>query len=117
MAIARLPVGPLLACPETRALVRDTMAEVVAVGRAHGVMLSEDYPERVMALLAEYPAWAKGSMLVDLEAGRRLELDAITGAVVRLGREHEVTTPANTAIYAALKPYADGAPNVPAPPV
>jgi ketopantoate reductase len=44
-------------------------------------------------------------------------LDAITGAVVRRGREYNVATPANTAIYAALKPYAEGAPNVPSPPV
>jgi len=116
-AVARLPMGPVFACPETRAFARDTVAEAATVGRAEGVMLPEDYAERFMALADGYPAWAKASLLVDLEAGRRLELDAITGAVVRHGREHGVATPANTAIYAALKPYADGAPNVPAPPV
>jgi 2-dehydropantoate 2-reductase len=116
MAMTRLPAGPLLACPETRAFLYDAIAETVSVGRAAGVMLAQDYAERVMALSTAYPAWAKASMLVDLEAGRRLELDAITGAVVRLGRGHGVATPANTAIYAALKPYADGPPNVPAPP-
>lgn len=117
LTIARLPAGPVLACPETRAFMRDTMAEVVAVGRATGVVLPEDYAEQVLTLmLAGFPAWAKGSMLVDLEAGRRLELDAITGAVVRLGHEHDVATPANRMIYAALKPYADGPPNVPTPP-
>jgi 2-dehydropantoate 2-reductase len=56
-------------------------------------------------------------MLVDLEAGRRLELEAINGTVVRLGRECGVATPTNSIIYAALKPYGDGAPTVPAPPV
>jgi 2-dehydropantoate 2-reductase len=107
----------VLACFETRAFVHDTIKETVAVGRAAGVLLAEDYAERVMAMSSAYPAWAKASMLVDLEAGRRLELDAITGAVVRKGLEYGEATPANTAIYAALKPYADGAPNVPSPPV
>jgi 2-dehydropantoate 2-reductase len=47
-------------------------------------------------------------------AGKRLELEAVTGAVVRMGRELGVPTPLNFAIYGALKPYVDGAPDVPA---
>jgi 2-dehydropantoate 2-reductase len=116
LAVARLPLGPVLACPETREFVRQTIIEAVAVGRAHGVMLPDDYAERFIALVTPFPAWTKPSMLVDLEAGRRLELEAINGTVVRMGRERGVTTPTNTTIYAALKPYADGVPNVPAPP-
>jgi 2-dehydropantoate 2-reductase len=114
MAMTRLPVGPVQACPETHVFLHDIVGETVAVGRASAVMLAADYAEHVMPL--PYPAWAKPSMLVDLEAGRRPELDAITGTVVRLGREHAVATPANAAIYAALKPYAWGTPNVPTPP-
>ena len=67
-------------------------------------------------MLDRYPPWGKSSMLADLEAGRRLELEAITGVAVRLGQAHGVPTPANAAIYAALKPYVDGAPAIPAPP-
>jgi 2-dehydropantoate 2-reductase len=117
-ALTRLPAGPVLACPETRALFRATVAEVVAVGRAAGVPLPDpdDYADGVVATLERYPPWTKSSMLVDLEAGRRLELEAITGAAVRRGAAAGVPTPANGAIYAALKPYADGPPAVPAPP-
>jgi 2-dehydropantoate 2-reductase len=97
-------------------LVRQTIVEAVAVGRAHDVMLPDDYAERFIALVTPFPAWTKSSMLVDLEAGRRLELEAINGTVVRLGRERGVATPTNITIYAALKPYADGAPTMPAPP-
>ncbi len=46
----------------------------------------------------------------DLAAGRRLEIETLNGTVVRLGRERGVPTPANFAVYAALKPYAAGAP-------
>ena len=53
----------------------------------------------------------RGSLSYDLAAGRRLEIETLNGTVVRLGREHGVPTPANFAVYAALKPYADGAPS------
>jgi len=52
-------------------------------------------------------------MYFDLVEGRRLELEAINGAVSRMGRELGVATPLNTAVYAALEPYADGAPTLP----
>jgi 2-dehydropantoate 2-reductase len=52
----------------------------------------------------------RGSMSLDLLAGRRLELEALNGTVVRLGRQARVATPINFAVYAALKPYAEGAP-------
>lgn len=52
----------------------------------------------------------RGSMSFDLLAGRRLELEALNGTVVRLGPQAGVATPINSAVYAALKPYADGAP-------
>jgi 2-dehydropantoate 2-reductase len=52
-------------------------------------------------------------MAYDLAAGRRLELETLNGTVVRLGREQGIPTPCNFAIYAALKPYADGAPAMP----
>ena len=48
----------------------------------------------------------KASMQTDLENGRPLELEALNGAVVRLGRASDVPTPANEAIYGLLKPHA-----------
>jgi 2-dehydropantoate 2-reductase len=47
-------------------------------------------------------------MLQDLEAGRRLELDWLTGAVVRLGAEAGVATPVSHEVYAALAPLRNG---------
>jgi len=114
-ALVRLPVGPVLSCPPTRDFVAQTAGEVVSVARALGVMLDADYGDQVVARLGAYPEWAKPSLLVDLEQGHRLELDALTGAVVRLGRQQAVNTPANSAVYAALAPYIDGAPSIPTP--
>ena len=50
----------------------------------------------------------KSSMLVDLERGNRLEVEYLSGTVVRLGAEAGVPTPTHRAIYAALKPFAAG---------
>jgi len=62
------------------------------------------------------PPSTKGSIAYDLAAGRKLELDTLSGTVVRLGLEHGIPTPFNLAIYAALKPYAEGTPAIAALP-
>ena len=71
---------------------------------------------RLFGMIGQQKPWYRSSMLSDVLAGRRLELEWLNGVVVRLGLEHGVPTPANAAIYAALKPYADGAPELPSPP-
>ena len=52
-------------------------------------------------------------MHYDLDDRKRLELEALNGTVVRLGRKLGISTPLNFAIYAALKPYVDGTPPMP----
>ncbi|HEV8474528.1 MAG TPA: ketopantoate reductase C-terminal domain-containing protein, partial [Methylomirabilota bacterium] len=111
-ALTRLPLGPLFACAPTAALARGLMQEVASVARAKGIPLSADAAERLFVWLrglAEANPAARGSMYIDLAEGRRLELEAINGAVIRMGREVDLPTPLNFAVYAALKPYADGA--------
>jgi 2-dehydropantoate 2-reductase len=112
MTLTRLPLGRTLACPETVEVVRGLFEEGVAVGRARGVPLPDDLPEltieRMHGLAAANPG-GRGSMYFDLIAGKRLELEAINGAVVRMGREAGIPTPLNGLVYGALKPYVDGA--------
>ena len=54
---------------------------------------------------------ARSSTLMDLEAGRRLELESLAGTAVRLGKELGVPTPLNEVVYAALKPYVNSHPS------
>jgi 2-dehydropantoate 2-reductase len=112
-ALTRPPAGPVLACPDTRALVEDVIREVATVGRARGVPISDDIVDRLMAVFATYPPAARPSLLEDLEAGRRLEIESLNGTVVRLGHELGVPIPLNRAISAALKPFAGGPPSMP----
>jgi 2-dehydropantoate 2-reductase len=52
------------------------------------------------------------SLYQDLAQGKRLELDTLHGYATRLGKRHGVSTPALSCVYAALKPYEFGAPNL-----
>jgi 2-dehydropantoate 2-reductase len=109
-ALARLPLGDVLDYQEGRAFFRGVLEEVAAVARASRVAVSADVVERMMAVVAEYGAQVRTSLAEDLAQGRRLELEALNGALVRQGMERGVPTPLNFAIYAALKPHAAGPP-------
>ncbi|HEY8284295.1 MAG TPA: 2-dehydropantoate 2-reductase [Chloroflexota bacterium] len=109
-ALTRLPIGAILASPACGTLLRGVMEEVAAVARAGGIAVPDDGVERGWALAARFEPWARGSLYHDLAAGHRLELEALNGTVVRLGRDCSTPTPWNFAIYAALQPYAEGAP-------
>ena|SRR5215218_2809057 len=112
-ALARLPIGTILADPATRALFRGTSEEVEAVARAGEIDLPADCVEQAMSQAAAVEPWGRGSLYGDLAGGRRLELESLNGEVVRRGSEHGIETPLNFAIYAALRPYLDGPPALP----
>ncbi len=106
-AVMRLPIGPIRADPDTRALYQDGLAEALAVARARGIALPEDFVAATLARTDQLPAQMKSSMLEDLERGKRLELAWLSGAIVRMGREHGVPTPVHGFVTAALKLHAD----------
>ncbi|HEX6363284.1 MAG TPA: 2-dehydropantoate 2-reductase [Albitalea sp.] len=109
-ATMRRTIGPIRSHPRTRAFLRDVMHEVVAVGRAHGVALPQDYADVRLALADEVAADMTSSMHHDLERGRPLEVRWLAGAVVELGRQAGVPAPLNRAIADILELHAEGAP-------
>jgi 2-dehydropantoate 2-reductase len=104
----RKTIGPVRANPRTRGMLLEIMKETVAVGRAQGVNLPEDFPETRLAFVDSLPAEMTSSMHNDLEAGKRLELDWLSGGVVELGKAAGVPTPMNGAVSAILALYANG---------
>ena len=92
--------------PETRALIKGAVEEVLAIGRARGAPIVDDSLEWAMNSLDRFPAQGRASLAKDFLAGNRVELEGLTGAVVRMGREVGVPTPINDALYAILKPWA-----------
>jgi 2-dehydropantoate 2-reductase len=101
-AMAGVPIGATRSDPETRALLERCIGEVVDVGRARGVSLGPDLVSRTMAAIDGILPDGTSSLQRDMSAGRRSELDSWVGAVVRLGREAGVPTPAHELIYTAL---------------
>ena len=104
----RVSLGPILADPDMRAMFEGAIREVIAVGRAKGVRLPDDFFAERMRFAEGSPPSFKASLLHDLERGNRLELDWLAGRVVSLGRELGVPVPINTAIYTVLKPHRMG---------
>jgi 2-dehydropantoate 2-reductase len=104
----RVPIGPIRENPQSRALLLDIMREVVAVGRAHGVPLPEDYAEQRLKFADGVAPDMTSSMYHDLERGNRLEVRWLSGGVVELGHEAGVETPLNRAVAAILAVHANG---------
>jgi len=104
----RVPIGPIRENPESRSLLLDLMREVVAVGRAHGVPLPEDYADQRLEFADGVSAEMTSSMHHDLERGNRLEVRWLSGGVVELGREVGVETPLNRAVADILAVHANG---------
>lgn len=79
------------------------MREVEVLARCSGVLLPEDAVEEAMRLAEGYRPNFKPSMLRDLEWRRSIEIEALNGMVVKMGKKCDLETPFNHAIYACLK--------------
>lgn len=108
--LVRGPIGLVYAHAEALAFFRRLLEENLAVAAAEGRRFPDDHAERVIALFAGQPYGQRSSMLVDLEAGKPLELPWLSGRVAELARRHGIDAPANAAVVAALAPHAAGAP-------
>lgn len=95
---------------DMRALGLALLQEAVAVARADGAHLDPDEAERTQTTMLSHPTEEAGtSMYFDRMAGRPLEADALTGAVVALGAQHGIPTPFNQAMLALLRAISDAA--------
>lgn len=103
-SVTRAPIGVVRSQGECRALLEAAMHEVLAVALARGVELPADSVERAMAFVDTLPFEGTSSMQRDFEAGRRTELEALAGAVTRIGREHGIPTPVHDFVHGALLP-------------
>ncbi len=103
-ALVREPADVLRAVPETRAILRSAMDEILAVGQKRNIAIGPDAAERAMRLVDALPRDATASMQRDIIEGRPSELEYQTGTVVRYGQESAVPTPVNSTVYGALLP-------------
>ncbi len=95
--------------PDVQELCHAILAEAVAVARAEGANLADDEPARAMTTLFTFSGELGTSMYFDRLAGRRLEVEALTGAIVAAGARHGIATPLNTALLTLLRAIDDAA--------
>lgn len=104
-ALGRCTLGAMFGDPDGAALARRLMEETAIAGRAEGARISDEDVERLFNGARGFAnaGEIKTSTLQDLERGKRLEYDAISGAVVRAARRHGISVPATETVYALLK--------------
>jgi 2-dehydropantoate 2-reductase len=115
-AATRVALDQILGDADMRALFGNLLREVIAVARAGKVALPANFFDEQMKFAEAAQPGFKASMAHDLERGNRLELDWLTGTVVRQGRELNVPVPTSEAVYAVLKPHRMGASHAPKTP-
>lgn len=106
----RLPIGPLWADPYIREQFLDGCREIEALARAEGVPVAADRIQQIEAYVGSIPGSMRSSLLIDLAQGKKIEVEALHGSVVRRAARAGVPVPIMSTLYAVLKPYAAGAP-------
>ncbi|HXG54400.1 MAG TPA: 2-dehydropantoate 2-reductase [Vicinamibacterales bacterium] len=106
----RLPIGPVWADPVIRQQFLAGCREVEAVARAEGVPVAADRIQQIEAYVASIPGTMRSSLLIDLAQGKRIEVEALQGSVVRRAAAAGVAAPIMSTLYAVLKPFAAGVP-------
>jgi len=108
-ALARRPLGVVRADADLRAALAASMRETVAVAATQGVVFDEGFVDRQLAFIDGLPGEMRSSLLNDLVAGNRLEAPWLAGGVARMAAAAGLAAPVNATIYAALKPFLNGA--------
>ncbi len=103
-AVTRAPMGIYRSQPGTRMMFEQVMKEICNVAWARNIKLPEEEMSKWLALVDKLPPAFTTSIQRDIMEGRPSELEALNGAVVRLGKEVGVETPVNTFIYYSLLP-------------
>ncbi|HEX8703999.1 MAG TPA: 2-dehydropantoate 2-reductase [Myxococcaceae bacterium] len=107
LGCARLPLGPLWSQPASRETYLAAAAEVARVATAEGIAI-ETRLEQLERTVDQLPPDIRASLLVDLEQGKPIEVEALLGSVVRRGRAAGVPTPVMATFYGVLKPHEHG---------
>jgi 2-dehydropantoate 2-reductase len=109
-ALTRQTAGVIRADPDLRSILDAVFREGYALAVKSGVHLPADFEASGLRMLDTLPESMRASMAHDLLAGRRLEAPWLCGAVVRRAAAVNLPVPVNATVWAALKPFVEGAP-------
>lgn len=104
-AAIRLPIGEIREVEASWELFTDILYEVANVAAAEGVIISEETLDEWIDFAHDVDPGAYSSLHYDMTHGKRMELEALHGTVVRKADEHGVDVPATRAVYEILRPW------------
>lgn len=104
-AVTRMNHGEMLASKDTMDLVFTAMEEAGDIAAAKGVAVEPLNRQKVIEGLQRFDRNTRSSMYYDLAAGKPLELEALNGTIVRMGKELGIPTPVHEMIYSSLLPH------------
>ena len=107
-AVLRAPYGTFQSSPHARALMEALMREVLELAGAAGVNLVEKDIDDWYAVLDTLSPQGKTSMLQDVEAGRKTEVEMLAGKVVELGQGYGIATPVNRTLLQIMRAMEQG---------
>jgi 2-dehydropantoate 2-reductase len=102
-AILRAPYGVYASIPEAQELLAAACKEVIPIAEKEGVSLSESDIDEYIKILKTLSPSSKTSMLQDVEAGRKTEVESFALAVINLGKKHNIPTPINEILYLMIR--------------
>ena len=102
-AVLGAPYLVFQSSPEARALMRSLMDEVLALADKAGIALTAKDLDAWERILSDLSPTGKTSMLQDMEAGRKTEVEIFAGKVIALGNRYHVPTPVNAAVQHIIK--------------
>ena len=105
---SRLAIGHIWKYPHVQEMFYATSREVAAIAKAEGVEISANRFDTLKEYMENIPPTTRSSLLIDLEQGKRIEVEALQGAAVRRARQHGVPVPILSTLYALLKPWEGG---------
>jgi 2-dehydropantoate 2-reductase len=105
---SRLAIGHIWKFPHVQDMFYAASREIAAIAQAEGVTISENRFETLREYMQNLPASTRSSLLIDLEQGKRIEVEALQGAAVRRAAKHGIPVPIMSTLYALLKPMESG---------
>jgi 2-dehydropantoate 2-reductase len=105
---SRLAIGHIWKHPQVREMFYACSREIAAIAHAEGVTISANRFQTLEEYMTNLPPSTRSSLLIDLEQGKRIEVEALQGAAVRRAQKHGVPVPIVSTLYALLKPLEHG---------
>lgn len=102
-AVLRAPYGVFHNIKEAQELLRMASMEVIPVAEKKGIRLTSDDIDRHLEIFKTLARDGKTSMLQDVEAGRKTEVEIFSGTVIEMGREYGIATPVNDALFRMIR--------------